>query len=155
MKQVLVVNFLGGIAGFLCGVCIALASIDLLCAPVLALVYGYPLSPTPLLFIPVIALILSLAAIWLAPSIFHVNYYIRSLVLRTQPSPPGDGYVCQISTAPRQYTGLRGFLEDADDVGWLTVTEDGLRFNGDHTEAQLSWRETTSLQLSGIGWRGL
>jgi len=43
----------------------------------------------------------------------------------------------QIAFKPRHYRGLRGILDDADDIGRLTVLPGGLQFKGDHIQLQL------------------
>jgi hypothetical protein len=85
------------------------------------------------------------------------NAHISGL-LRRRPNPhPGEpaGWPVQLTCSPRLRLGLRALLEDADDIGHLTVTESGLVFEGDSIRLTLPWRCILGLRAQSIGWRGL
>ncbi len=97
----------------------------------------------------------SAMAVLLLP--FTNNYYVARHVRRSIPLPEGDSetYLVQITLSPRVYGGLRGFLEDADDVGYLRFTEEGFEFFGDSITIQLPFENIESIQDVNVGIRGL
>lgn len=88
---------------------------------------------------------------------FANNYYVSRHVRRSILRPKGDGetYLVQITLSPRVYGGLRGFLEDADDVGYLRFTEEGLEFFGDSITIQLPFEDMEGIEDVNVGIRGL
>jgi hypothetical protein len=67
---------------------------------------------------------------------------------------PG-GFMVQLTLKPRIRSGLRALLEDADDVGWLRLTESGLLFQGDSTTLSVPYDQIRQLKTENLGWRGL
>lgn len=85
------------------------------------------------------------------------NPYVVHLVRKGVIPAPGReerAFIVQIALRPRLHTGIRGWLEDADDVGYLTVTPEGLRFRGDHVAVDLPASAIDGLQSCNIGARG-
>ncbi len=85
------------------------------------------------------------------------NAHISGL-LRRKSNPRSEapvGWPVQLTCSPRLRSGLRGLLEDADDIGHLTVTDSGLVFEGDSIRLTLPRRCILSLRAQSIGWRGL
>jgi hypothetical protein len=93
--------------------------------------------------------------LYLFPLWGEVNYFIRALVFHRNLGNTQKGHVCQFSTHPRRYTGVRGFLECADDIGVLSLEVNGLRFHGDHTEVFLPYTEALHVYTKNVGYRGL
>ncbi len=135
------------IAGFLLGA----GSAGLLVAIILAVCFG---TPYWLILIPVGCLILNLTMFYFAPSLFFANYYIKWLVSKLRPADSETGYICQLATLPRSCTGIRAFLDDADDVGILQVRDDRVEFKGHQTSLTVIHSSAISVELLNIGWRG-
>jgi hypothetical protein len=56
---------------------------------------------------------------------------------------------------PRLRSGLRATLEDADDIGWLSVTEAELVYDGDSVTIRLPLTSIQNAELKNVGLRGL
>ena len=89
--------------------------------------------------------------------ICQANPYIRMLVNRNlgPKQPDSIAYVCQCSLSPRLHGGLRGFLEDADDVGRVEITGEGILFSGDHVTLSLPFTMIDDLIRVNCGYRML
>lgn len=85
------------------------------------------------------------------------NPYIARLVrkLGPPPGPPDRSFIVQLTAQPRVRSGLRGVIEDADDVGWLSVTETGLVFQGDSLRLTVPFELLANVRARTIGLRGL
>jgi hypothetical protein len=83
----------------------------------------------------------------------YVTRLIRSLDHGSVTEP--GGFMVQLTLAPRVRSGLRALLEDADDVGWLRLTESGLLFQGDSIQLAVPYEEIRDLRTKNLGWRGL
>lgn len=83
----------------------------------------------------------------------HVTRLARSL------NPAGgkasDGYVVQLTLSPRIRSGFRAVLEDADDIGYLRITDNGLCFEGDSVKLSVPFEQVEQVRLRNIGLRGL
>jgi hypothetical protein len=83
----------------------------------------------------------------------HVTRLVRPL------QPPStenqDTYVVQLTRNPRQRSGLLAILEDADDVGVLSLTDSGLVFMGDSIRLTVPFDRVRGLRLRNVGWRAL
>jgi hypothetical protein len=103
--------------------------------------------------VPLLAVLLS---IYFLPLGFG-NPYVKKLVrsLQPEPSPGHTSFIAQITFNPRIRTGLRALLEDADDVGWLTLTDSELLFRGDSVVLSLPFVRVDAITSEGIGYRGL
>lgn len=113
---------------------------------------------------PVFAGVFSLFA--LAASLFCViffyptvlaNPYIKRLVesRQTHAGNATDSFISQIALSPRLYSGIRGFIEDADDVGRLQITESDFFFEGDSIELRVPLHCITRVEKRNPGWRAL
>jgi hypothetical protein len=85
------------------------------------------------------------------------NTYITRLVRSLNPAagPKGDGFIVQLTLCPRLRSGVRALLEDADDIGYLTLGASGLCFQGDSVKLSVPWENIRLVQPQNIGWRGL
>ena len=66
-----------------------------------------------------------------------------------------DGFIVQLTLSPRLRGGLRALLEDADDIGYLTLSGKELRFQGDSVRLSVPWNEIQLVRPRNIGLRGL
>ncbi|MGA2659080.1 MAG: hypothetical protein ABSH34_16380 [Verrucomicrobiota bacterium] len=66
-----------------------------------------------------------------------------------------DGFIVQLTLSPRIRAGLWAELEDADDIGWLRLTETELVFEGDSVKLSLPYSQIGRVRARNIGWRGL
>jgi hypothetical protein len=69
-------------------------------------------------------------------------------------SPGAHDVLVQLTMIPRLRSGLRGFLEDADDIGWLEVGEQSVVFRGDAVNLTIGYDQITWIRRASIGWRG-
>ncbi len=84
------------------------------------------------------------------------NTHVTRLVLSLNPAGQNaDGFVVQLTLAPRIRSGLRALLEDADDIGYLSFTETGLQFQGDSVKLSVPFSRIERVQSLNIGLRGL
>jgi hypothetical protein len=67
----------------------------------------------------------------------------------------GERFIVQLTLTPRLRSGLRALVEDADDIGWLVITESGLLFEGDSVRMSVPCHQIRDLQSGSSGWRGL
>lgn len=61
------------------------------------------------------------------------GYDVANILLRIRIEVPPGAYRCQFTAFPRRFGGLRGFLDDSDDIGWIKVEPNGIRFEGDRS----------------------
>ena len=64
-------------------------------------------------------------------------------------------FVVQLTCEPRLASGLRGLLEDADDIGCLRLEAGGLVYLGDRVTLEVPYGAIERVQRLNIGWRGL
>jgi hypothetical protein len=83
----------------------------------------------------------------------YVTRIIRSLDRGSGRGPAG--FMVQLTLVPRIRSGLRALLEDADDVGWLNLTESELVFEGDSIKLSVPFDKIRELKSESLGWRGL
>lgn len=85
------------------------------------------------------------------------NPYVVRLVRSLRPTreTPGSGYIVQLTRIPRQRSGLWAVLEDADDIGWLELTEPALVFTGDSVHLTVPYACIRDLKQQNAGWRSL
>jgi len=78
-------------------------------------------------------------------------------VLRSLP-PLADNteaaVVVQLTLAPRIRSGLRAMLEDADDFGYLSFGDSGLRFRGDSVRLSIPFECIQEVRPQNVGLRG-
>ena len=87
-------------------------------------------------------------------SIVLGNPYVRQLVRSQNPSVQ-SGFVIQLINLPRVKSGFWAFMEDADDVGFLSFEEEALVFNGDSTKLLIPFALIKTVSKKNVGWRGL
>ncbi len=85
------------------------------------------------------------------------NPHVKKLALRL---PAGSGssaerFLVQVTFSPRLSSGLRARMEDADDIGWLTLTPGSLLFQGDAVSLSIPFEHIQSLRPRTIGLRGI
>ncbi len=85
------------------------------------------------------------------------NSYVAQLVRPIQPAAPAgpEAFIVQVTFRPRLRSGIRALVEDADDVGWLTVTESLVTFRGDSIQLSLPREQIQGVRAQSIGPRGL
>src|ERR1051326_6236439 len=103
--------------------------------------------------VPVLAVVLT---VFFLPLGFG-NPYVKRLVRSLQPSPRPEqtSFKAQITFNPRIRSGLRALLEDADDVGWLTLSDTELLFQGDSVILSVPFARVQAITSESIGYRGL
>jgi hypothetical protein len=66
-----------------------------------------------------------------------------------------NAFVVQLAFNPRLREGWRALLEDADDFGWLELSDSALNFYGDSVTLSLPYAAVARVRLRTSGWRGL
>ena len=87
--------------------------------------------------------------------LIQINPFVRHIV-RENAGPVSDRrdtHDVQLAITPRLCKGLRGFLEDADDIGRLTIFQEGIRFEGDHVYIELPFSAIDELTHVNSGAR--
>ncbi len=82
----------------------------------------------------------------------HIARLARSL---PPPGPATDCFLAQLTLRPRLRSGWRAMVDDADDIGWLCITESALEFHGDSVRLTLPLQQVRQVTRSSIGLRGL
>lgn len=147
MREVVIINTLGIIPAFMLGLC-GVGGL-FLCS------YAFLLGEPILLPIGLAALVISGVLLFLSPAILgnpYVRYIAHGFLQQEQSNELV--YICQVSFSPRLHGGFRGFMEDADDVGHLQISDVAIRFTGDHTEFVLPFDLIKVVSYSNVGWRG-
>jgi hypothetical protein len=67
---------------------------------------------------------------------------------------PGE-FIVQLTFQPRLQSGLWAEIEDADDIGWLRLTESELVFEGDAVKLAVPYGCIERFHSRNMGWRGL
>jgi hypothetical protein len=84
------------------------------------------------------------------------NRYIVGLVKsRTGEEPGPNQFIVQVTLTPRIHGGIRGLLEDADDIGVLYFHESEFVFKGDSINLRVPFRRIVSVTRKNLGLRGL
>ncbi len=82
------------------------------------------------------------------------NSYVARVAETLRPEDR-DAMLVQVAFVPRLNLGLRGMLEDADDIGWLSCNEGELVFRGDAVNLSIPLRQVQSVKRENSGFRGL
>ncbi len=82
----------------------------------------------------------------------HVTRLVRSL---GSPAQSGSCFVVQLTFQPRTRYGFRALVEDADDIGELTVNQTGLVFRGGCFDLSIPREQIVKVRAQSIGFRGL
>jgi hypothetical protein len=87
----------------------------------------------------------------------HVARMVRSARVPAARIADTDevGFVVQLTLEPRIRPGLRGLIEDADDIGWLRITDEALVYDGDSVRLAIPWSSVSGVARENIGLRGL
>jgi hypothetical protein len=122
-----------------------------LCFPVLAAVMIISVIPAGILtlVLPFFALAVTL---YFLPFGFG-NACVRKLV--NSQHPARQGFVVQLRLLPSLRKGFRAVAEDADDIGLVSVDENGFSFVGDSIQCRTPKARIANLRLENCGWRGL
>jgi hypothetical protein len=169
MKEILILNLLtpipsliiGGLFGLGIGSIVVYVICCVKSISLGSLHWYYPPNlPPNLLFLLIsglVALLMSFFLIQFMPFFVAGNWYIRTIVKRLNIADEsyGDDDIFQISFDPRLYKGIRGALEDADDIGLLKLEQEQLLFKGDHVTLAIPYSAIESIQTRNIGWRSL
>ena len=85
------------------------------------------------------------------------NPHIARLARSLPAASPGrlDGFVVQVTLTPRLRKGVRALIEDADDIGWLRLSDSELVFQGDSLSFSVPFDRISSVKPQSIGVRGL
>ena len=83
------------------------------------------------------------------------NPYVQWLARKLPRTSAPQNFLVQLTCRPRRASGPRGVLEDADDIGWLGVTDSQLEFNGDSFSLRIPKAHISEIRRQSIGWRGL
>jgi hypothetical protein len=110
-------------------------------------------------FLQLSVLTLALPLLTVAVSTFFLplgfgNTYVARLAESLRPADR-QAMLVQLAFVPRLHWGLRGMVEDADDIGWLSCTEDALVFRGDSVNLAIPLHLVKSVKRENSGLRGL
>lgn len=152
MEEAIIGNVLSFVPSAIMGLFFASGTAGTLLFILLILASGFP---PILILIPLSCLFLSLLIFYFSPFLLNVNYYIQMLLGHCQTLPDKTGYAFQIMTNPRQQFDIRGFLEDADDIGFLKLTKDGIEFKGSYIDGLVPYDQIKSVKMLTSGWRGM
>jgi hypothetical protein len=85
------------------------------------------------------------------------NTYIRRLARPLQPPERAgqESFLVQVTLCPRLHSGPRALIEDADDIGWLSVSETSISFQGDALRFLIPLPQIRDVEVQSIGLRGL
>lgn len=110
-------------------------------------------AATDLAFFLVFLPILGVAFIAAQPLMNNI-YLLPRRGTRFGPEPsPYMNWFCQLTFTPRLCTGAKRFWE-ADDVGYVYPTEDGLCFNGKRVELSIPWSRIQAAGMKRYGPKG-
>lgn len=134
-----------------------IGAVSAMLAFVAGLAIGAILGGLPAAFAFLFVLTCGLGLLILIFPVLQANPYLRMLVKNRLGAKAPDSvcYVCQIALIPRLYGGLRGFLEDADDIGMLELTGEGIVFDGDHISLAAPYESVVELTEVNPGYRML
>ena len=149
LTQILVVNAIGIVVGLPCGVALGVG--------IGALVGGIIIASVALMAVGAVALVAFGASLFFLPLLW-ANPYICHLIRKGVVPAAEDAsstFPVQLALHPRLHTGVRGWIEDADDIGYLTVSPAGIGFKGDHVTLRLPCQSIVDVRTRSIGFRGL
>jgi hypothetical protein len=125
-----------------------------LALPVLVSVLAMSALPFGLLpaLLPITAIVLGA---FFLPFGFGNRLATRLVHEQTGTKPGPNQFIVQVTFSPRIRHGLRGLLEDADDVGLLSFSDSELVFKGDSVTLRVPFRCLRSLTKRSLGLLGL
>lgn len=103
--------------------------------------------------IPMLCVVLSATYLPFAFGNARVARLVRALNPSAGRRP--DSFIVQVTLRPRIRSGLRAALEDADDVGCLSLNPAALEFQGDSVKLRVPYDLLGTIRLTSIGLRGL
>jgi hypothetical protein len=103
--------------------------------------------------IPVLTVVITVLFLPLGLGNPHITSLVRTMNPEAGTGP--DDFVVQLTVSPRLRTGLRGLLEDADDIGRVRFDKSELIFQGDSIQLTLPYEQIQSVRRQNIGLRGL
>ena len=147
IRDVLLIHAIGLVPGLLLGLTGSAGTILL----IISLYIREPLS-----LLPAVTGLLSAGAIVFFMPAVSGNLYVRHIVKKSVGADhdPASSIIGQAGFSPRIYDGFRGFMEDADDIGYIRVSESSFEFTGSHISFTLPFDCVKEVRLSSIGWRG-
>lgn len=151
IREVFLINLLGLVPSLIAGVLLGVGGVGFPGGIILAVFCD---TSYWIVFISLCCLVLGLTMFFFMPAIMFANYYIKALVSHLRPIDGETSYICQVSTLPRSCTGIRAFLEDADDVGFLSIHAGSIEFRGDHSDLTIALSNNVVVELHNVGWRG-
>jgi hypothetical protein len=83
------------------------------------------------------------------------NAHLARLTHALKPNDVSEAFLVQATFAPRLRSGFRALLEDADDVGYVILSESNLEFRGDSVTLLLPFEDLIRVERRNIGLRGL
>jgi len=107
------------------------------------------------LSLALLSILISISVFYFTPLWGGVNFYVKLIVKRINLPETPNGFIFQFAADPRLFKGLRGFLEDADDIGILSLQEEALSFKGDCINLCIPYSRIESVQKYNVGWRGI
>ena len=147
--KIVIFNIIASLMGAILGALIVLAPVAIL---------GGLFSGSPAMFkVGCICQVINLTILFFLPVLAGGNPYIVHLVKKIPQQPEWNEkpFVVQMSLSPRLHFGIRGVLEDADDIGFLSFTKDSVIFYGDQTRLELPIDSLTEVSVRNVGFRGL
>ncbi len=147
LRHILFGNLISGALGGISGIMISCAIVG----PFLFLV-----DSGLALLITTGGLIASGLVVFFLPVVLLANPYIKYIARKCSKNGSDSVFsvVCQIRLFPRVYTGFRGFMDDADDIGQLQISQGSLAFRGDHIQCFLPFGCIEKIDCKNVGWRG-
>jgi len=100
-----------------------------------------------------ISLLTLVGTVFFLPSLG--NIYVCWILRHDIPQSNDDKLIVQITLCPRIRTGFRALIEDADDVGYLSLDESELIFLGDSVNLIVPFQRIKAVQGENVGMRGL
>jgi hypothetical protein len=127
----------------------------LLMAPVLA-----SMALVSVLRLGPLTFLIPLATITVATFFLPLGFGNTYLAKRFGPvypagAQPGDVFLVQLTREPRSRSDFLALLEDADDIGFLNLTDGALVFEGDSLRLNVPYGQIRDLALRNSGWRAL
>src|SRR5690349_21398938 len=121
--------------------------------PWVALLLLLTLKPLGI-FAYIVPVLLAIATVLFSP--FFGNLCVKYLAKKASPESIAEGetFIVQLTCWPRLCSGFRAVIDDADDIGWLTLTPSALVFQGDSVKLYVPYERISELEPHNVGVRG-
>lgn len=150
LREVVIINLLGLVPGIVAGWFLGATIIGFLILIIqLFLIIANDSFVFSVLSFALLSMLGSVGIYYFTPLWVGANFYVKLIVKRMNLPKTSDGFVFQLATDPRLFRGVRGFLEDADDIGVLSLQEKALSFKGDCTNLHIPYSRIESIQKLG------